>query len=265
MESKAVLIVVVTYIAVRKLPGLLELAVLRATSIDAGTRNAISTLCQYALIAIGLALLFNVLQVDWAKLGWIAAALSVGIGFGLQEVVANFVCGLIVLFERPIRVGDVVTVGGITGTVTKIRIRATTITNAERQDFVVPNKTLITGSLLNWTLSTAMNRITIQLGVASGTDTDKARQILLEIAANHPAVLNDPAPMATFERFGDSSLNLVLYAYLPDFDNRSNTITELHTEIVRRFGVADIEIPNPQFDVRHRDEKEDSLSRSDMQ
>jgi potassium efflux system protein len=246
--ARAVLIAAVTYIAVRKLPGLLELAVLRTTKIDAGTRNAISTLCQYALIAIGLGLLFKVLRVDWAKLGWIAAALSVGIGFGLQEVVANFVCGIIVLFERPIRVGDFVTVDGTIGTVTKIRIRATTITNGERQEFIVPNKRLITGSLLNWTLNAAVNRITIRFGVACGSDTDKARQILRDIAADHPLVLADPAPMAIFEQFGDSSLNLVLYAYLPDLDNRTNTISELHTKIDKRFAAAGIDIPNPQFD-----------------
>jgi potassium efflux system protein len=132
------------------------------------------------------------------------------------------------------------------GIVTKIRIRATAITNGDRQDFVVPNKRLITGSLLNWTLNAAVNRITIRLGVACGSDTGKARQILRDIAADHPLVLADPAPMATFEQFGDSSLNLVLYAYLPDLDNR--TISELHTEIDKRFAAAGIDIPNPQFD-----------------
>ena len=170
---------------------------------------------------------------------------------------ANFVCGIILLFERPIRVGDFVTVDGTIGTVTKIRIRATTITNGERQEFVVPNKRLITGSLLNWTLNAAVNRITIRLGVACGSDTDKARQILREIAADHPFVLDEPMPIATFEQFGDSSLDLVLYAYLPDLDNRTNTISELHTEIDKRFAAAGIDIPNPQFDIRHLYEKEE--------
>ncbi len=255
--ARAILIAVVTYIAVRNLPGVLELAVLRATTVDAGSRNAISTLCQYAVIAIGLSLLFNALNLDWAKLGWIAAALSVGIGFGLQEVVANFVCGIIVLFERPIRVGDFVTVDGVSGTVSKIRIRATTIINGDRQDFVVPNKRLITGSLLNWTLSAGTNRVIIRLGVACGSDTDKARQILLDVAADHPFVLDEPMPIATFEQFGDSSLDLVLYAYLPDLDNRTNTISELHTEINKRFTAAGIDIPNPQFDVHHLYDKEE--------
>jgi potassium efflux system protein len=246
---KGILIVVVTYIGARNFPGLLELAVLRATTIDAGTRHAISTLFQYTVIAIGFASLFTVLSVDWTKLGWIAAALSVGIGFGLQEVVANFICGLIVLFERPIRVGDVVTIDGQTGTVTKIRIRATTITNAERQEFVIPNKTLITKSLLNWTMNAGLNRVSIRVEIACESDPDKARAILLTIAREHPLILDEPAPSAIFEGFGKSSLNLALFVYLAALSDRSTTITELHTEIAKRFAAAGIEIPNPQMDL----------------
>ena len=260
--AEAVLIGIVTYIAVRNLPGLLELAVLRTTTVEPGTRHAISTLCQYAVTATGLTLLLNVLNVDWARFGWIAAALSVGLGFGLQEIVANFVCGLIVLFERPIRVGDVVTVEGVTGTVTKIHLRATTITNWDRQEFVVPNKTLITNTLLNWTLSAPLNRILIPVGVAYGSDTDKARQILLDAAADHPRVLDDPEPMATFEQFADSSLNLVLRAYLPDIENRIGTITDLHTEIDKRFAAAGIEIAFPQQDLHLRSGWDDTRRQS---
>ncbi|MDJ0851189.1 MAG: mechanosensitive ion channel [Myxococcota bacterium] len=248
--GQAALVAAVTYIAVQNLPGLLELAILRASAAEAGTRNAISTLTQYAVIAIGLTLFFNVLEVDWAKLGWIAAALSVGIGFGLQEVVANFVCGLIVLFERPIRVGDFVTVQGVTGTVTKIQIRATTITNGERQDFIVPNKALITSSLLNWTRGATVSRLTIRVGVASEADPDEARRILVEVAKEHPSVLDDPAPSAAFDAFGDSSQKLVLYAFVPDIGSRSRTTTELHTRIRERFAEADIDMPNPQLDLR---------------
>ncbi len=246
------LIGIVTWVAVRNLPGLLEVAVLRATSIHAGTRNAITTLCQYGVTAIGLTLLLNILRVDWANLGWIAAALSVGLGFGLQEVVANFVCGLILLFERPIRVGDVVTLENMTGTVTKINLRATTITNWDRQELVVPNKSLITGTILNWTLSASVNRIVVPVGVAYGSNTDKARQILLDVAADHPRILDEPAPLATFEQFAQSSLNLVLRAYLPDLDSRLQTITELHTEIKNRFAAAGIEIAFPQQDIHLR-------------
>lgn len=249
---QAILIVGVTLVISKNLPGLLEVAVLRATTIDVGTRNAIATLCQYAVIAIGLGLLFDALSLDWSKFGWMAAALSVGLGFGLQEVVANFVCGIILLFERPIRVGDIVTLEDVTGTVTKIRMRATTITNWDRKEFVVPNKQFITGTLMNWTLSSSINRVVITVGVAYGSDTEKARQIMLEIAHDHPLVLDDPAPMATFEAFADSSLNLLLRAYLPDLDNRMKTISDLHTEIDKRFKKAGIEIAFPQRDLHLR-------------
>jgi potassium efflux system protein len=250
--SVAVLIVVVTFILVRNLPGLLELVVLRTTDLQPGTRHAVTTLCQYGLTAFGALLALGVLQIDWVKFSWIAAALSVGLGFGLQEVVANFVCGLIMLFERPLRVGDVVTVENTTGTVTDIRMRATTITNWDRQEFVVPNKTLITSTLLNWTLSAPVNRIVIPVGVAYGSDTELARRTLLEVAADHPRIMNDPAPMATFEQFADSSLTLTLRAFLPDMDSRLATITELHTEIDRRFQAAGIEIAFPQLDLHLR-------------
>jgi potassium efflux system protein len=249
---QAVLIGIVTYFAVHNLPGLLELAVLRAKTLESGTRYAITTLCKYLLVAIGLGLIFGVLRVDWAKFGWIAAALSVGLGFGLQEVVANFVCGIILLFEQPIRVGDVVTIENTTGTVTKIRMRATTITNWDRHELVIPNKSLITNTLLNWTLSTSVNRIVIPIGIAYGSDTVKARQILLDAAAAHPLILDDPAPMATFDQFADSSLSLTLRAFLPDVDNRVSTITDLLTEIDRCFAEAGIEISFPQRDLHLR-------------
>lgn len=257
--AKAALIVVVTWLVTKNLPGMLELAVLRTKSIDSGTRHAIATICQYAVLATGLVLFFNDINLDWAKFGWIAGGLSVGIGFGMQEVVANFVCGLILLVERPIRIGDVVTVDGMMGTVTKIQMRAITITNWDRQDLVVPNKTLVTGNILNWTLSASLNRILIPVGVAYGSDTEKARQILVDVASDHPRVLEDPAPTASFEQFADSTLNLVLRAYLPDLENRIGTITDLHTEIDKRFAEAGIEIAFPQQDIHVRNGSGDGL------
>ena len=132
--GKALLIMVIAAVAARNIPGLIKLQALRSVKMTPGSRNALTTICQYVLIAIGFALVFEVLGLGWSQFGWIATALSVGLGFGLQEVVANFVCGLILLFEQPVRVGDWVTVEGMFGKVTKIRMRATTIVNLDRQE-----------------------------------------------------------------------------------------------------------------------------------
>ncbi|VGO23452.1 putative MscS family protein.1 [Pontiella sulfatireligans] len=239
----------ISAIAIRDLPSVLELMISQESRLQAGTRSAISTLGQYTAGAIGAGLILHILDVDWSKLGWIAAALSVGVGFGLQEVVANFISGLILLFERPIRVGDVVTIEGTTGTVMKIRLRATTVMNWERQELVVPNKALITNTILNWTLSASLNRVLIAVGVAYGSDTEKARKIMLEVASNHPMVLDDPSPMATFEEFAGSSLTLCLRAYLPNIESRLSTTTELHSEINKKFAQAGIVIAFPQRDL----------------
>ncbi|MEO1527062.1 MAG: mechanosensitive ion channel domain-containing protein [Planctomycetota bacterium] len=249
---QATLITVVAYFVVRNLPGLLELGILRATQLGSGARNAITTLVQYGVIALAAVMTFNVLALDWEKFGWMAAALSVGLGFGLQEVVANFVCGVILLFEQPIRIGDIVTVDGTTGTVTRIHMRATTITNWDRQELVVPNKNLITGTILNWTLTATVNRVVIPVGVSYGCDTETARQILLDVAAEHDSIMDDPAPIASVEQFGDSTINMMLRAYLPDLSNRISVTTELHNEIVQRFTDAGIEIPFPQQDLHVR-------------
>ena len=125
----SILIVMITWVATKNVPGLLEVAVLRHLPIDAGARYASTTLARYLIVIVGGFFLFNTLNLDWSNFGWIVAALSVGLGFGLQEIVANFVSGLILLFERPLRIGDVVTVQGTTGVVSRIRTRATTITN----------------------------------------------------------------------------------------------------------------------------------------
>jgi potassium efflux system protein len=177
------------------------------------------------------------------------AALSVGIGFGLQEIVANFISGLIILFERPIRVGDLVTVGDVDGTVTKIRIRATTITNWDRKEYIVPNKEFITGRLMNWTLSNPINRVVIVVGIAYGSDTEKARELLLKVAHEHPAVMEDPPPVAAFDGFGDNSLNFVLRCFLPNFDNWVNNKTDLYMAIDKAFRKAGISIAFPQRDI----------------
>jgi potassium efflux system protein len=246
------LVVGLTVSVTRNLPGLLEILVFRLLDAVPGTKTAITTLVQYAVITVGLVTVSRQLNIDWSHLGWIAAALSVGLGFGLQEVVANFVCGIILLFERPIRVGDVVTVGGVSGVVSKIQMRATTIVNWDQEELVVPNKEFITGSLLNMTLSNPINRVVISVGVAYGSDTERVLQILSQIASETEGVMDDPAPMITFEGFGDSSLNFSIRAYLPNRDNRLGVITELNRKVHSRFAEAGIEIPFPQRDLHVR-------------
>jgi potassium efflux system protein len=178
------------------------------------------------------------------------AAATVGLGFGLQEIFGNFVSGLILLAERPIRVGDVVTVGGITGKVTKVSMRSTVVTNWDRQEFIVPNKDFITGRVLNWTLSNAINRIVINVRTPTNCDPERAREVLLQVAREHPLATDDPPPLATLEEFGDGTLNFVLRCYLPDMENRLATIHELHSAIYQAFREAGIEIAVPKQDIR---------------
>ncbi len=254
----AILIVVVTLVLFRNGPGLLEMSVLQQLPFDASVRYAITTLVSYAIVMIGTIAACSTIGLQWSQIQWLATALTFGLAFGLQEMFANFVAGLIILLERPIRVGDIVTVDDVTGVVSRIRIRATSITNWDRKEYVVPNKEFITGRLLNWTLSDKVNRVVVEVGLAYGSDTEQARGLLLQVANDHPAVLKDPASMATFEGFGDNSLNLVLRTFLPSLENRLQVIHELHTAIDQSFRKAGIEIAFPQRDLHIRSMAKDA-------
>jgi potassium-dependent mechanosensitive channel len=242
-------IVVLTFIVVRNAPGLLEAAVLRHLPLDSPSRYAITTLASYLIAGVGLVLAAATLGLSWGGVQWLVAGLSVGLGFGLQEVVANFICGIILLFEQPIRVGDVVTLDGVTGVVSRIRIRATTVTTWERQEYIVPNKDLITGRVTNWTLSDTTNRVEVRVGVAYGTDTRGACSLLRAICTANEEVLDDPAPLISFEEFGNSALTLVLRFYLASLDRRLSVVSDIHTAIHEQFATAGIEIAFPQVDV----------------
>ncbi|WP_146515483.1 mechanosensitive ion channel domain-containing protein [Rubripirellula amarantea] len=248
----AILIVVVTTVLFRNGPGLLEISVLQQLPLDASVRYAITTLVSYAIVMVGTIAACSTIGLQWSQIQWLATALTFGLAFGLQEMFANFVAGLIILLERPIRVGDIVTVDDVTGVVSRIRIRATSITNWDRKEYVVPNKEFITGRLLNWTLSDKVNRVLIEVGLAYGADTELARSLMLQAANDHPMVLKDPAAFASFEGFGDNALNLRLRAFLPTLDNRLQVITELHTSIDQAFRKAGLEIAFPQRDLHIR-------------
>jgi len=245
----ALFLLLVTTMAARNLPGLLEIVLLRRLPLTPGSRFAITSLSQYLIVGIGVFTAFAFIGLQWSKVQWLVAALGVGVGFGLQEIVANFISGVILLFEQPIRVGDVVTVDDTTGTVTRLRIRATTITNWDRQELLVPNKQFITGKVLNWTLSSEVNRSIITVGIAYGADVARAMKLLTGVAREHPDVLDDPAPFASFEEFGDSALTLRLRVYMATLDRRLGITSELYQGIYERFDEAGIVIAFPQLDV----------------
>ena len=245
----ATVIGILTAVASRNLPGVLELAILQRSGFDNGARYAVKTLTQYLIVTIGFSWVFRTVGLGWDQIQWLVAALGVGLGFGLQEIFGNFISGLIILFERPIRVGDIVTVGDTSGTVTRIRIRATTITNWDRKELLVPNKEFITGRLLNWTLSDQTNRIVITVGIAYGADVKKALQLMTEAAEEIEHILDDPPPISTFEGFGDNALTLTLRAYLGSLEFRLVTISALHEAINQKFIEAGIVIAFPQRDL----------------
>lgn len=240
---------VMTIVAAKNLPGLLEIALLQHLPLENAVRYAITSISRYTILMLGIAMTFNSLGVRWASVQWLVAALGVGLGFGLQEIFANFVSGLILLFEQPVRVGDVVTVGDTTGTVSKIRMRATTVLNFDQQELVIPNKDLVTGRLLNWTLSDSTNRVILDIGVAYGTDTTRACRILREICVEHPNVLKDPAPTAFFEIIGDSTLQLKVRFFLASLDLRLPTRHDLLTRVHERFKQEGIEMSYPTRDL----------------
>ena len=249
----ALIVLVLAFIAAHNLPGTLEILVLRHLSLDTGTGYAITTLLKYVIIIIGIATMSQKLGVEWSNIHWLVAALGVGVGFGLQEIVANFVSGLILLFERPIRIGDTVTLSDITGTVSKIHIRATTLIDSDRKEVIVPNKVFITQQFINWTLSDEVTRIKIPIGIAYGSDCEKARALLLEVAHHHPLVLREPEPMAVFVNFGASTLNFELRVYAGQFSDRLDLVHDLNMAINQRFAAEGIEIAFPQLDVHlHR-------------
>ncbi|MEQ8762670.1 MAG: mechanosensitive ion channel [Planctomycetota bacterium] len=241
-----------TFFSARKLPSLIEVAVLQPMKVAPGERYAFRTLTFYAVTATGMALAFTTIGFGWSKIQWIVAAVSVGLGFGLQEIFANFVSGLILLFERPLRVGDIVTVGSLDGRVTRIQIRATTITDWDRRELVVPNKEFITNQLVNWTLTDTVTRATILVGVAYGSDTDRTTALLQQIAYGNKWVLHDPAPVAVFWAFGDSSLTFRLLIHIPNRDCVLELFHQLNTRIHQEFKKAGIEIAFPQRDLHLR-------------
>ena len=245
----ALIVVITTGAAARGLPSFVELLLLQRTKLSAGARYTATTLLRYAIVGTGTIVVFGILGASWGQIQWLVAALGVGIGFGLQEIVANFISGLIILFERPVRVGDIVSVGESSGVVTRINIRATTIRDWDRKELLVPNKEFITGRLLNWSLSDDVLRIVVPVGIRYGSDVALAMKIAEEVAVDNDDVLDDPESFVVFESFGDDAINLSLRAYVPSMNVLMRVKTELHSELNNRLQEAGIVIAYPQRDV----------------
>ena len=256
----AIIASMVAWALIRNLPGLLEVLVLSRLKMRQGASYAITTILNYAIIAIGAMTVFGSLGVSWDKLQWLAAALSVGLGFGLQEIFGNFVSGLIILFERPVRIGDTVTIGTFSGTVSKIRIRATTITDFDRKEVIIPNKAFVTERLINWSLSDTTTRLVIRIGVAYGSDLDKVKKVLLQAATEHPKVMHDPEPAVFFTAFGASTLDHELRLYVRELRDRSHTVDELNRAVDRLCRENDIDIAFNQLEVHLHNAKGDTVT-----
>lgn len=227
----------------------LDGSVMARGKVDSGVRHSIRTAVGYA--GIGLAVLFGVSTagINLSNLALVAGALSLGIGFGLQNIVSNFVSGLILLAERPFKVGDWIEAGAVSGTVKRINVRATEIETFQRQTVIMPNSELINAAVGNWTHRNKLARGDIKIGVAYGTDPKMVRSILLEIARAHPLVLKNPEPFVIFANFGESSLDFELRFFLADVGQRQEVATEIRFSIVEAFEGRGIEIPFPQRDL----------------
>ncbi len=248
----ALIVSVIAFVLSRNFPGLLEVTILQKLPLTNAGRYAITTVSRYVLALIGVVVAFGAIGVGWSQVQWLAAAITVGLGFGLQEIFANFVSGLIILFEQPIRPGDIVTVGDQTGMVSKIRIRATTLLDPDRKELIIPNKDFVTGRILNWTLTDAITRLVFPVGVAYGTDPAKVEAVLLDTIKGLPDITEDPAPVVLFIGFGDSSLNFELRIYVKTLDARMRLQHEVNKRIAASFAQARLEIPFPQRDLHIR-------------
>ncbi|MCC5901182.1 MAG: mechanosensitive channel MscK [Halomonas sp.] len=245
----ALLVIALTFIMARNLPGLLEVMVLSRLALKQGSAYAISSLLSYTIVGTGVVMALATLGVSWDKLQWLIAALSVGLGFGLQEIFANFISGLIILFERPIRIGDTITLGNLHGTVSRIRIRATTVTDFDRKEIIIPNKTFVTDQLINWSLSDNVTRVVLTYGVSHGSDLPLVHQLLRQAADENERVLTDPEPQVFCLNYGQHSLNFELRIFVNDLVDRLFAADEVNCRVDELFRDAGVRVAFEQVDV----------------
>ncbi len=236
-----------------RLKTLLADRILARRQVEIGVREAIGKLARYAALVVGFMIILQSAGIDLTGFAVLAGALGVGIGFGLQNVVSNFVSGLVILFERPIKVGDRIEIGEIAGNVTDISIRATTVITNDNISIIVPNGRFISDQVINWSYNDPTVRFRIPVGVSYDADPEQVRRLLLEVAAENPATLKEPAPAVTFEEFGESSLNFVLRVWTRELSARPGRFrSDINFAIHRKFREHGIEVPFPQRVVHMR-------------
>jgi len=263
----ALVIAGLTVALARNLPGLLEVLVLSRLNLAQGSAYATTTLLSYVIVGFGTVTTLATLGVSWDKLQWLATALSVGLGFGLQEIFGNFISGLIILFERPVRVGDLITIGNVTGTVNKIRIRATHITDADRKSVVVPNKTFVTSQLINWTLTDTVTRIVLTFGVNRGSDLAQAQQLIMQAVKENQRVLHDPEPSLFITHYGAATLDHELRIYVRELGDRSAATDELIRrvdQLLRDAGINLLSTPQMEITLKNRHGAEKQLGKKPL-
>lgn len=263
ITPKSVLVIVfalyATVLTSRGINAFLIQEILPRYRVTRGVQESITRLVHYFIIVTGFLVLLNLLGFKLGDIAIIGGALGVGIGFGLKEIVNNFVSGLILLFERPVKVGDIIVVGQDMGEVTALGLRATTVQTFDNAEIVIPNGELITRSVTNWTLAEKKVRVKVPVGVAYGTDISKVLKILLSCADSNPTVLTQPPPRALFITFGTSSLDFELRAWISDFNDRMMVASELNQDIENEFQIAGIEIPFPQRDLHLKSVDTDAI------
>lgn len=246
-----VLVIIVAVLFARIVRHLLRTRVLVHTRLDAGQQYAAARMAGYVVTVLGLVIGLETLGVNLSSLAVVAGALGVGIGFGLQNIVSNFVSGLIILAERPIQIGDRVDLGGTVGRVERIGARATHVLTNDNIIVIVPNSEFVTGRVINWTHIDPRVRFRVSVGVAYRSDPRVVEKLLLEIAAGNPHVLQNPQPTVVFKEFGESALVFELRIWSSDMAHRPGALeSQINHAIWEKFKAHGIEIPFPQRDLR---------------